>query len=313
MTDETNTTSTEVTTTTENKAVAPVSGRLANLLAKEQEARPKTVAELVGDSFAEGETGFSDEYFETAKNFMEKTGVLQSYLEATGADVAGNITEWQPTLVGMNSGKGKQATELRHLPLPCLYNYNSKEQLVTEGAFFYPVFIHGEEILKDESGMNIEDRMTVPYNSAQDAKTPGYDYQNVVYLLDRGLTTVYKLSVKSAGHKYVTNILRNYMYPNYKRGVMFNPTALKSWMTMDIVEHTSKSGYKNPYARLTASTEAITSDEAKLINIFQRKMYDDFTKVLERAREEQADAAETQQLVDDNTTIDDSGDNFTTL
>lgn len=312
MTEET--TGKEVKTTTET-AVAPVSTRLANLQAAKNKEKPKAVVELVGEAFAEGETGFTtDEFLGRAHAFFEKIGVLDEYLKAAGQEVSGgNISEWHPVLVGINSGKGKQAQELRHLDLNTLFDYGTKAALDVANELFYPVFIHGEEILKDESGMNVEDRIPVPYNSAQDAHTPGYDYQNVVFLLNKSLNEVYKISVKSSGHKFVTNILRNYMYRNYSKGIMFDVSALKTWMTMDVTEHTSKSGYKNPYARLTVATDEVSSDEAKVINIIQRKLYDDFVEVLKAQKEAAADEAETQALVDDNTTVDGSGDNFTQL
>lgn len=297
---------------TEKTAVSTLGGRLGATLTKSQETGPTPVLELIDVALGEGENSFSDEFYETGKALLEKVGLLESYLVSKGIETEGNISEWRPVLIGINSGKGKSAQDLRHMDLGTLYHYGTKAPIDLTQKF-YPVFIHGEELLKDDSGMNVEDRFDVPYNSAQEAKTPGYDYQNTVYLINDSFNEVFKITVKSAGHKFVTNLLRNYMYPNYKQGAMFNPATLKNWMSLDKVDHTSKSGFTNPYARLTVTDQEVTSDQAKLIQIVQRSQFDIFRAVLAKIKAEEADAAETQALVDDNTSTDSAGDNYTQL
>lgn len=311
MTDQ-QTQGTEVATTQGTEA-ATLNPRLAKLMAKEQQVTPPTVFELINKYTGEGEDAFSDEFLPVAQAFLSKVGVWAEFLQSQGVNAESNIEEWQPTIAAIRSGKEKNAAELQHIPINSLYNYGTKA-VIDLSQKFYPVFIHGEELLRDDSGSNIEDRVKVPYNSAQEAKTPGYDYQNIVYLVNEGFTEVFMISVKSAGHKYATNILRNYMYPNYKNGAMFNPSLLKNWMSVDVVSHTSKkSGYTNPYVRLQVSDDAVTSDQARLLQIIQRNSLDDFKKVIEARKAEAAEEAETQALVDDNTSTDDSGDSFTQL
>jgi len=315
MTEETTTAGTEgteVATTTGNE-VSTLSSRLTKHMANNGNAKPKSVLELVDTALGEGEDSFkSDEFYEKAKGLLEKVGLLDEYLVSKGVETEGNISEWRPTIVGLYSGKGNQAQTLGHLKLGTLFNHGTKAGINLDDKFF-PIFIHGEEILKDDSGMNIEDRIKVGYQSGQQAQTPGYDYQNIVYLMNRSLTEVFHISVKNSGHKFVTNLLRNFMLPNYKKGIMFDPAKLKTWLSLDVTEHKSKSGFTNSYARLTVTDEAVTSDEARIINIMQRKAMADFRKALARANAEQAEASETQELLESNTTTDAAGDNFTQL
>jgi hypothetical protein len=310
MTEETKT-GTEVATAN-STAVASLGGRLGASYKKTVEEGPKSILDLMEVALGDGEGSFSDGFYETGKAFLEKIGLLEVFLKSKGIEIDGNISEWRPVLVGINSGKGKSAQELRHLDLGTLYHYGTKAAIDLNDKY-YPVFINGEELLKDDSGMSVEDRFDVPYNSSQAAKTPGYDYQNIVYLVNSSFSEVFKITVKSAGHKFVTNLLRNYMYPNYKQGAMFNPAALKSWMTLDKVDHTSKSGFTNPYARLTISNQEVTSDEAKLIQIIQRSQFDIFRTVMAKKKAEAIENAETQALVEDNTSTDAAGDNYTQL
>ncbi len=305
----TETTGTEVT---EAPTTAVASGRLGRLMSTKA-AGPAKVMDLITTALGEDTDSIQDDaFFGKTKDMLEKVGLLHEYLVSQGIESVANIDQWRPVLVGINSGKGNSAKDLRHLDLNTLYNYNSKEA-IDLAQKFYPIFIHGEEILKDDSGMNVEDRITVTYNSKQEAHTPGYDYQNIVYLLNDDCNEVYKITVKSAGHKFVTNILRSYMYSNYKKGMMFNTDALNKWMTMESVNYTSKSGFTNPYAKLTASDKVITSDEVKLITILQRLQYDTFQAVIAKNDAVAEEAQETQDLVDSNTTTDDAGDNFTQL
>lgn len=311
MTEETR--GTEVATTSSTE-VSTLGGRLGKSLVASEEEAPTPVLQLIEEALGEGEKAFkTDEFFEIGKALLEKTGLLEVYLTSKGVETEGNISEWRPVLAPITTGKGKSAADLRHLSLDVIYNHGTKTAVDLTDRYF-PVFIHAEEILKDDSGMNVEDRITVPYNSKQEAFTPGYDYQNIVYLLNRSLNEVFKINVKSSGHKFVTNLLRNYMFSNYKQGMMFNLASLKHWMILDVVSHTSKSGFTNPYARLTSDAKAkVTSDEAKLITIIQRSQFDIFRKLLAKSKAEQAEADETQDLVDQNTTTDASGDNFTQL
>ena len=312
MTDETNTENKEVTIKADS-TVATLGGRLGRVVAQTVESGPVKVFDLMDEALGEGENSFkTDEFFEKAQAFFEKTGLLAKFLRAKGIEVEDNISEWRPTLVSITTGKGKSAADLQHLPLNTLYNYGTKTAINVDDLF-YPIFIHGEEILKDDSGMSVEDRIMVVYNSQQKAQTPGYDYQNIVYLVNRSLTEVYKITVKSSGHKFITNLLRNYMFANYSKGMMFNPATLKHWMKLDVVSFTSRSGFTNPYARLTVTETEVSSDEMRLLNIMQRSTFDDFRVNLAKSKEAAAEAQETQELLESNTVTDAAGDNFTQL
>ena len=293
-------------------APTTLGGRLGTSLVKSAENAPTPVLQLLEVALGETEGSFSDTFYEKGKALLEKVGLLEAYLVSKGIETDGSISQWRPVLVGINSGKGKSAADLRHLGLNVLYNYGTKTAIDLKEKF-YPVFIHGEEFLKDDSGMNVEDRFEVAYSSTQEAQTPGYDYQNIVYLLNNSFTEVFKITVKSSGHKFVTNLLRNYMYPNYKLGAMFNPALLKNWMTLDCKIHTSKKGFINPYARLTITDILVTADEARLIQIIQRSQFDIFKALMSKKKSESDEDAETQALVDDNTSTDSAGDSFTQL
>ena len=162
MTEETKTT--EETTTEVTKTVgtgaAVLTGRLGRLVAASKEEGPAKVFDLMQEALGEGENSFqTDESFGVAKAFFEKTGLLAQFLKASGEEVEENISEWRPTLVSITTGKGKSAADLQHIPLNTLFNYGTKTAIDTN-ELFYPVFIHGEELLKDDSGMSVEDRLT---------------------------------------------------------------------------------------------------------------------------------------------------------
>ena len=303
----------EVKNEVETLDVSKVGGRLGKLLAKEQ-AEPTSIMDMVDSAIGEGDNAIStEEFFEKAKNFFEKTGLLDKYLAFKGVSTTGNISEWRPAIAAINSGKGQSAAEVRHLDLNVVYNHATKSAIDMDDLFF-PVFIHGEEVLVDDSGMNVLERVATLYNSSQQASLAGYNYQNVVFLLNRSLTEVYKVSVKSAGHKFVTNILRCYMHANYSKGMVFDISKLKHWMKMSVVTHTSKGGFINPYVKLTLDDKSpITSDEAKVINIMQRSLFEDFGKSLERKKEESDKANASEKLVEDSTSTDESGADFTNL
>ena len=293
--------------------LSKIGGRLGKLLEQEQTA-PDSVMDMVESAMGEGDNGISsEEFFIKAKTFFEKTGLLDKYLTSKGVNVNGNISEWRPAIAAINSGKGHAAAEVRHLDLNVVYNHATKAAIDMDDLY-YPVFIHGEEVLVDDSGMNVLDRVPTLYNSLQQANLTEYKYQNVVYLLNRSLTEVYKVTVKSAGHKFVTNILRCFMHPSYSKGMIFDITKLKYWMKMSVVTHTSKGGFINPYVKLTLdATSPLTADEAKVVNVMQRSSFDDFGKSLERKKEDTASANATEQLVEDSTSTDASGADFTNI
>ena len=144
------TTGTEVATTETKEVGAILGGRLGKQLQAAKELAPTPVMELLEQALGEGENAFkTDEYFEKAQAMLDKTGLLPKYLIAKGVETDGNISEWRPVLIGINSGKGKSATELRHMELNTLYHYGTKTPIDLEDLY-YPIFIHGEELLKDE-------------------------------------------------------------------------------------------------------------------------------------------------------------------
>ena len=323
MTEETNGTEEQVkneeTNGTEEQVkneVAPTSlgknSRLAKLLAQSKVELP-SVLEVMDTVMGDNETAIkSDTVFEQAKNLFEKMGLMDKYLQFKGVETTENISEWRPVLAAINSGKGKSASDLRHLDLNVMYNYGTKTPVNLDDKFF-PVFVHGEEVLTDASGMVVEDRIMVMYNSAQKAKEPGYNYQNIVYLLNSALNEIYKITVKSAGHKYATNLLRNFMHTNYSQGLVFDITRLKSWLKLEVISHTSKAGFTNPYPKLTVDQKELTSDEAKVVNLVQRVLFEDFHKTMAVKKESADSENATEALVENSTSTDDAGANFTNI
>lgn len=307
---------TEVAVRAETAVAAPIGNRLAARLAKKAEA-PAPVLDLINKALGEDENAIqSDEVMDKAIGILERTGLMSAFLTSIGQEAAGNIDEWKPAIIGLRVANTK-AEEVQSLPPGTHYLHSTKSPMRKDEDVYFPVFIHGEELLQDDVTYKIDERISVPYNSQQEAKTPGFIYQNVVYLVNRSFTDVYTINVKSAGHKYVTNVLRSYMFRNYAKGMVFDQSILKNWMTLDVVLHKNQAGTRqNHYSKLSVDTEApvaVSADEAKLIRIFQRSMFDQFTKVLEEAEATQADTQETQTLMEDATTVQEDGSNFTNL
>lgn len=272
---------TEITTTQGTAVAAPISNRLAGIMQKKSQQGPEPLFDVLSKLVGDTDDAIKDDgVLERAVGLFEKTGVWAAFMKSLGQDAVDNIDGWKPALLGMRVANSK-GPEIQHLSLGTLYHYASKQPVDTKTEMYYPVFIHGEEFLMDESGNSILERKSVPYSSAQEAKTPGYEYQNSIYFVNKNFTDVFVLSAKNAGHKYTTALLRPYMYPNYSKGMVFDLALLSKWVTFSTVLHKNKTGTRqNHYTNLVFSDTAVTGDEARVIKALQRLLFDNFAKVL---------------------------------